>query len=42
MGELQAIRENNMIGAHQTRELCEEVENHEKRIKHLEKVQQIV
>ena len=41
MGELQAMREENTVGAHQTRELREQVNDHEKRIEHLEKTQQI-
>ncbi len=40
MGELQNIREDNSIGTHQTRELREEVDNHEQRIKKLETVTQ--
>lgn len=40
MGELQTIREDNVIGTHQTSQLREEVDNHEKRIRNLEKVQQ--
>ncbi|KKP79714.1 MAG: hypothetical protein UR81_C0041G0009 [Candidatus Levybacteria bacterium GW2011_GWB1_35_5] len=36
MGQLQAIREDNLIGTHHTRELREEVDNHELRIKKLE------
>ncbi len=37
MGELQTIREENTVGAYQTRELREEVDSHEKRIRRLEK-----
>ena len=36
MGELENIREDNMIGTYQTRELRENVDNHEKRISKLE------
>jgi len=36
MGELQAMREDNTIGIHQTRVLREDVDNHEKRITKLE------
>ncbi|MEK7159913.1 MAG: hypothetical protein AAB702_00330 [Patescibacteria group bacterium] len=32
VGELQTMREENTIGVHQTRELREEVDDHEKRI----------
>ena len=37
MGEMQTIREDNTIGTYQTRELRVEVDNHEKRIRRLEK-----
>ena len=37
MGELQTIREENTVGAYQTRELREEVDSHKKRIRRLEK-----
>lgn len=40
MGELQNIREDNSIGTYRTRELREEVDNHEQRIKKLETVTQ--
>ncbi len=36
MKELETMREENTIGAHQTREIREEVDNHEKRITKLE------
>lgn len=36
MGELQNIREDNTIGTYQARELRENVDDHEKRIKKLE------
>ena len=36
MGELEAMREDSMIGTHQISELREEVDNHEKRINLLE------
>lgn len=36
MGELQTMREENTIGVHQTRELREDVDGHEKRITKLE------
>lgn len=39
MGELGAMREENVIGSHQTSQLRSDVDNHEKRIKHLEKIQ---
>ena len=42
MGELQTIREDNIIGTHQTSELRRQTDDHEKRIKKLEKVQQAV
>lgn len=41
MGELQAMREDNTVGTYQTSQLREEVDNHEKRIKHLEKLQPV-
>lgn len=41
MGELQNIREDNIIGSHQTAEMRDQVENHEKRIQKLEQTQQI-
>lgn len=40
MGELAAMREENTVGAYHTRELREEVDNHEKRIQKLEQLQQ--
>lgn len=39
MGELQTMREENIIGSGQTSQLRDTVENHETRIKHLEKIQ---
>lgn len=39
MGELGVMRDENALGAGQTSQLREEVESHEKRIKHLEKIQ---
>lgn len=41
MGELGAMRDENTIGSGQTSQLREQAEDHEKRIKHLEKIQQI-
>lgn len=41
MGEFGAIREENTIGAYQTSELRKEVDDHEKRIKHIEKIQSV-
>lgn len=40
MGELGTMREKNTIGAYQTAELRKQVDNHEKRIIHLEELQQ--
>lgn len=40
MGELETMRQENTIGTHQISNLQEASENHEKRIKHLEKIQQ--
>lgn len=40
VGELETMREDRKLAVHQTSELREEIENHEKRIKRLEKVQQ--
>lgn len=40
IGELGVIRDENIIGAGQTSQLREEVDNHEKRLKDLEKVPQ--
>lgn len=40
MGELGVMRDENTIGSGQTSGLREEVQDHEKRIKHLEKAQQ--
>ena len=42
MKTLEVMREENTIGSGQTSQLRDEVENHEKRIKHLEKIQQTV
>ena len=42
MGEFETIREDNIIGTHQTSQLREDVDEHEKRIKNLEKAQQTV
>ena len=39
MGELGTMREENIIGSGQTSQLRDNVEDHEKRIKHLEKAQ---
>lgn len=41
MGELQTMREENTVGTYQISEVKEQVDNHEKRIQHLEKPQQI-
>lgn len=41
MGELGVMRDENIIGSGQTSQLREEVENHEKRITSLEKIQQV-
>lgn len=38
-GDLGTMKEENIIGSGQTSQLREEVENHEKRIKNLEKLQ---
>lgn len=40
MGELETMREENTIGAYQTREIQVKVDGHEKRIAKLEKTQQ--
>lgn len=40
MGELQTMREENTIGTYQSREVRDQVEDHERRIKRLEKPQQ--
>lgn len=40
VGKLDAIREDNEIGSYQTRELREQVDNHEKRLTKLEKPSQ--
>lgn len=40
MGELGVMREENTIGSHQTSQLRDTVENHKKRIKNIEKIQQ--
>ncbi len=39
-GDLGTMREENIIGSGQTSQLREQAEDHEKRIKHLEKTQQ--
>ena len=39
-GQLGNLRDENIIGAHQTSQLREQTDNHEKRIKHLEKIPQ--
>lgn len=39
MGELATFRDENIIGTYHTRELREEVEGHEKRIRKIEKAQ---
>ena len=39
MGELQTIREDNTIGTYQIRELQKEVDDHETRIRTVEKIQ---
>lgn len=38
MGQLETLREDSLIGAHQTRELRKQVDDHEKRLVQLEKV----
>lgn len=40
MGELRAMREENIIGSAQTSQLRDTADNHEKRIKNIEKIQQ--
>lgn len=40
MKKLETMQDENTIGSGQTSQLRDEVEDHEKRIKHLEKVQQ--
>lgn len=40
MGELQTMREENTLGAYQAGKLQKKVDNHEKRIVHLEKTRQ--
>lgn len=40
MGELGVMRDENTIGSGQTSQLRDEVEDHEKRIKRIEKIQQ--
>lgn len=42
MGELGVMRDENTIGSGQTSQLRQEVQDHETRIKHLEKAQQTV
>lgn len=39
-GQLEDLQQDKVLSIHQTRELREEVENHERRIKNLEKIQQ--
>lgn len=41
MKKLETMQDENIIGSGQTSQLNDEVEDHEKRIKHLEKIQQI-
>ncbi len=40
MKKFEVMRDENTIGSHQTSQLNDTVENHEERIKHLEKAQQ--
>ena len=42
MGEFETMRQENIIGTHQISNLQQASDNHEKRIKHLEKTQPIV
>lgn len=41
-GQLEDLQEDKVLSIHQTSQLREEVEDHEKRIKNLEKIQQTV
>ena len=41
-GQLEDLQEDKVLSIHQTEELREQVNGHEKRIKHLEKAQQTV
>ena len=41
-GQLEDLQEDKVLAIHQTEELREQVNGHEKRIKHLEKTQQTV
>ena len=40
-GQLGNLREENIIGSHQTSQLRQDVDSHEKRIKNLEKIQHV-
>lgn len=42
MGELQTMKEENIIGSHQITRLNDQVDNHEKRISKIEQAQQAV